>query len=77
MSLDATTIALFALIGPALVMLGIWLGTLRASTRAAHKRLDDLETLLREEFRNFRLDLRESIEKAWTNCPLAHKHKED
>lgn len=65
-------IALFGLVSPALVYLGIRLGTLQQSTDGAHKRIDRLEQLLTTEFRALRAELRTSIEESWRNCPLAH-----
>ena len=69
-------VAMFALIGPGLVMSGMsW-----ERGKRNEKRLDTLERLLREELHRLGDRLEESVEKAWTNCPLAHAeqhhHKE-
>ena len=64
------------LVGSALVYLGITIGNLRAGNASAHKRIDRLEELLRQEFQGLRADLKGSIEHAWAHCPLAkEQHK--
>ena len=71
-------VAVLSVLAPALVYLGISLGTQRTSSSAAHNRIDNtnvrvdkLEILLREEFQELRLTMKESLESAWRNCPLA------
>jgi hypothetical protein len=79
-------IAILAVVGPALVILGIRLGENRASTRAAHHRLDSielrhdrLEELLAEKFDDMKQSLNGAIREAYRWCPLAQKgsHGED
>lgn len=67
-------LGILALIGPGLVYLGVSIGTLRSSTRSAHHRLDKLESTLVEEIRLLRGEIRESIQEAWRNCPVAVDH---
>lgn len=64
-------VALFALIGPALVILGLLLGRLIEKSNSAHLRIDRLEVTLAEEFKEMKFTLRDSIEQSWKNCPLA------
>jgi len=59
--------------GVTLLYLGIRLGMVIASTRSAHHRIDKLEIDLSRNFENFATRLENAIEKAWMNCPLAHK----
>ena len=73
LSAAGVLIAFLALVGPALVYLGMKLGTLQQSSEGAHKRIDRLEKMLTDEFRQMREALNASIRDAWRNCPLAHK----
>ena len=73
-------VSIGAVLGPALVALGIWLGSLRASVRSAHLRLNSLEENLKREVHGLRGDiqdlagtLKESIRESWMHCPLAQK----
>lgn len=70
---SAELIALLALVGPALLLLGVWLGSIRASTRSAHHRIDQIEDKLTSEFKQMREALTHSLERAWMNCPLARE----
>ena len=66
-------VAVMALLGPALVYLGMQLGSLRQQTTAAHKRIDRLEETLTREFELLRTTLDQSIRDGWKHCPLATK----
>jgi hypothetical protein len=75
MTLDPTIIVAIA---SALVVLGVFLGSIRSSTRSAHLRLDFTEkshqTYREEDKRALALEfklLRETIKSAWKECPLA------
>jgi len=70
MTLEPTILVAIA---SALVVLGVFLGSLRSSTRSAHHRLDKLEGKLTDEFRELRRTLKESIESAYLHCPLARE----
>jgi len=77
LALAGVLIAVTGLVAPALVYLGISIGALRKSTEQAHNRVDRMEMMLAEEFRELRNDLKTAIATAWRNCPLAEsKHKE-
>jgi len=71
-ALIGVVVATLALVGPALVYLGLKLGTLTNSSEGAHKRIDRLELMLTEEFRLLRGSIATMIGDAWKNCPLAH-----
>lgn len=66
-------VAILALVGPALVWLGLTVGRLSERTTTSHKRIDKLEERLSTEFEKLadRLDL--SIRNGWRHCPLAQK----
>jgi hypothetical protein len=71
-------IGLFGLLGPALIYLGVCLGTLRQSSLGAHKRIDRLEEILNDLPTAIREEMRDVIQQGWKNCPLALQHsKED
>lgn len=61
-------VALFALIGPALVVAGLVIGRMQEKSASAHKRIDKLEATITIEF----AELRAALDKAWRACPLAH-----
>jgi hypothetical protein len=64
-------IGLFIAIVPGALFLGIKIGSLSQATDGAHKRIDRLEKLLKDEFHQFRDALKDSVEQAWRNCPIA------
>jgi len=81
-------IALLALVGPALVWIGIRLGALQAATSAAHHRIDETdarfekhEERMDDRFEKLTQTLSQAIKNGWRHCPLAtagepHKHGE-
>ena len=66
-------IAIFALIGPALLYLGMRLGRHSEAIRRQDGRMDKLEETLSRQFKQLHEELTRSLEKAWLNCPLALK----
>lgn len=68
---------LIALIGPGLLVGGIVVGRLMEKTSAAHKRIDRLETTLKEEFQSMKEALTTSIETAYLHCPLAKEGRHE
>lgn len=70
-------VALFALIGPALVLAGWWIGRVAEKTTSAHVRIDRLERVLTDEFHEVRKALKESLDNAWRNCPLTRRDAHD
>jgi hypothetical protein len=66
-------IAVFALLGPALVLAGLVIGRMQEKNTSAHKRIDKLELNIDRRFDQ----LHAAIQRAWRACPLVHDHKED
>ncbi len=58
MAMIALNLALLGLIGPALVYLGIALGTQRRATEDAHSRIDRMEAVITAGFAELRKDVR-------------------
>ena len=76
MQVDAwmLVVGLFALVGPAIAAVSLFIGRMMERTSSAHKRIDKLEQNLAAEFKATREELRHAIEMAWANCPMAKDH---
>ena len=57
--------------GLALLYLGVKLGSITARAESAHDRIDRLERVLADEFRELRIILKTSLEESWRHCPMA------
>jgi len=62
-----------ALIGPAIFLTGVFVGTIRGSVRGAHRRIDKLDNMLATGFEGLRDSLGEAIREGWRHCPLAQR----